>query len=452
MQDLSLREVIDATGAVTGITDTDSVRITDIVTDSRKAGKGSLYVGIQGESLNGHDFIEDAYHNGAILSMGHQKREDDRYLEVKNSTLALGAIAKHYLSKFDVPKIGVTGSSGKTTTKDMIYFALSGSLYCHRNMENFNNEIGLPLTAFQMNDEHECAIFEMGMWATGEIAYLADIVRPDIAVITNIGTAHIERLGSKENIYLAKMEITKQLAPDGVLIYNGDDSFLASLHEEDSPYRKVRFSMNGNGEYNALSYTSSNQGTRIEAVCKGQELSFVIPTFGKYNVLNAMCALATAGELGLDLNTSALALSEYQGSKLRMDVQEKDGVLLINDSYNANPESMMSTLDMLNDFKDKRKIAVLGDMKELGSESQRLHTELGKMAPSYCDIIIAVGSDAKYLAEGANSAQRKVPVFHVADAETALIQVKKIAKRNDLILVKASRAMALEKVAEGFLS
>ncbi len=450
MQCLTCGEIAKACGSqqISGDANT---KIYGITTDTRKAGEGTLFVPLTGERFDGHDFIDSAFDGGAAAVITHKKiipPEGKVVIEVADTLKAFGDIAKFYINKYRVPIVSVTGSVGKTTTKDMIAGVLETSYDTLKTEGNFNNEIGVPITALRLEKEHEAAVIEMGMSAFGEIERLADIVRPDIGVITNIGMSHIENLGSREGIFKAKMEITTFFTDKNVLIVNGDNDFLSTIG--DKPYRVVSY-----GIKNACCDVKAKDiedlgldGVRFTACVDGGEYPIEVYVAGEHNIYNALAAICVGREMGIPMENIRKGIAGFRLTKMRMDVEKINGITLINDCYNASPDSMNAALKVLSGAEAGRRIAVLGDMLEMGSYADKAHYGIGQsVAENGIDILITAGEAAKRTAAGAEASGLK-NVFWFPTAEGAGEYVSSQLKSGDAVLVKASRGMHFETVAE----
>ena len=429
--------------------------IKNIVIDSRKATRNDVFVSIKGENLDGHCFISTAYNNGCkafiisditYLPLIFDKDDIDVIL-VNDTQLAMGEIAFYYKNKFNIPYIGVTGSVGKTTTRDMIHSALSGKYNTHKNVGNLNNHLGVPLTLFELNKEHECAVIEMGMSHFGEIEYLADIVCPDISIISNIGLSHVENLGSQEGILKAKLEITKNFSNNHLLIINGDDKFLSTLKNKKLSYQLKTFGFNPENDIYCKEYSLTTENTSFTCVIDEKDEFFEIPALGEHNILNAMCAILVGLELGLDIDEIKKGLSTYSATGMRLDIIRDNKFTIINDCYNASPDSMDSALKVLNTFNTARKVAILGDMFEMGDMAEIGHRQVGSSVVKNADLLITIGKDSKFIKDEALSLGfNKEKTYHYNTKGEFFFESNKILKRNDAILVKASRGMKLEDV------
>ena len=458
MEKMTIKELVTASRGVQMLGGLDAA-IEGIVIDSRKANKDNAFVAIIGENLDGHKFIQSAYDNGCrtfIVSDRNvvllTREEVINVIRVEDTQLAMGYIGTYYKEKFNIPYIGVTGSVGKTTTRDMVYAALTGKFNAHKNVGNLNNHLGVPLTLFDLKSEHECAVLEMGMSHFGEIEYLVDMVHPEIAVISNVGLSHVENLGSQEGVLKAKLEITKNFTKDSLLVINGDDEMLSSLKGKDLNYRLKTFGFNQDNDLYCKDYTLSRE--KISFVCEinGADERFEVPTIGEHNILNAMSAILVSLELGLTLDEIRAGLNNYVATGMRLDITETDKYTVINDCYNASPTSMKSSLKVLAGFDGLRKVAILGDIFEMGDMAEIGHREVGKAAVDCADVLITVGKDSAYISNEAylNGFDAKC-IYHFEDKAILINALDGILKKDDVILIKASRGMKLEDIVNNIL-
>ncbi|AHM56342.1 UDP-N-acetylmuramoyl-tripeptide--D-alanyl-D-alanine ligase MurF [Peptoclostridium acidaminophilum DSM 3953] len=418
--------------------------------DTRKIEPGDTYVAIVGERLDGHDFIESAFEKGVRKFVVEPGRVDDKsyyagstVLEVEDTTKALGDIARGYRDRFDIPYIGVTGSCGKTSTRNMVWSVLSQKLSTHKNSGNFNNHIGLPLTMFELGSSHQAAVLEMGMSGFGEIEYLASIVRPRIAVITNIGYSHIENLGSKENILKAKLEITSYFDETCTLIVNGDDEQLRTLRP--GSYKMIKFGFEPGNDIVCTEVRDQGGMLEFSVNWGAHDEKFSIPSKGMHNVYNAMAAMAVGIECGLGFDEIRRGLLQFENEKMRLDIVEKS-FIIINDAYNANPDSMKAAIDFLAGYEEKRKIAVLADMLEMGEFSREGHEIVGEYAAGRVDILVSVGGAAAYISSRARECGLE-NVVHFEDRQGAMEYLDELVRPGDVVLVKGSRSMKMEEIA-----
>lgn len=447
-------KAIDVSRAVDGQLAADgNIIIRSVSTDSRSIEPGCLFVAIRGERFDGHSYIREALDKGAVLvmaEMGASIPEGAPAVLVKDSVIALGELAEYHRRRFHIPVVAVTGSVGKTSTKEIIAATLSAGLKVHKTRGNFNNEIGLPLSVLELDDSHQVAVFEMGMRGFGEIDYLARIVRPDIAVITNIGISHIERLGSRQNILKAKLEIIRGMKDDGVVILNGDDELLSGLRGL-LKQNTLFYGMEEFCDVRASDLLSrGEEGISFSVRHKNREHRFFVPAPGIHNVQNALAAISTALTLNFDDETIEKGLLSYSGDRMRMNIIETDGVKVINDAYNAAPASVSSALKVLSEIgANKRKWAVLGDMLELGDWAEDAHREIGmQVAESGIDYLVGIGDLARWYVEGAldhGMPLENTRLFQNAEDVKSYLRQKIV--KGDVILFKGSRRMNLDVLA-----
>ncbi len=458
MEALTVRQLIEAVGGILlgDFADLDAV-FTDVCTDSRNIVPGSLFLPLEGERFDGHSFINSALEGGAAGCLTARERESylpgKFYVKVRSTQRALRDLARYYKAMFPIPFIAITGSVGKTTTKDMTAAVLSMRYRVLKTEGNFNNDIGLPLTLLRLDHSHELCVVEMGMDHAGEIDYLSDLMEPDVALITNIGDSHIENLGSREAIFAAKCEIFAHLKPDGLAILNGDDPMLSTLRGK-LP-QKTLFVGSGEG----LDYTAydleSDGATRLSCKVKTPVTKFQaeIPALGAHMIYPTLMAAAVGEKFGMGADEIIRGVRAFLPTKMRMNVIRCDGdIVILNDAYNANPQSMRAAAAVLSDAADRRRVAVVGDMKELGPSSELFHRAVGGyFAEAGVDRLIAIGDLARFIAEGAKEAGLEQATYYptLDEARDALLRE---LRAGVTILVKASRSMAFEKVVDFLLS
>ena len=451
MEKISVREILDATGG-TLLWGDESIEIEFVTTDSRKDGKNMLFVPLEGETFDGHEFIRAAFDMGAVAALTHKDTEafcDRTLIKVKNTKKALGDIARFYLGKYRVPVLALTGSVGKTTTKDMIASALGERYNVLKTQGNFNNDIGLPLTVFNLEKKHETAVLEMGMNHFGEINYLASIAYPDKAVITNVGMSHIENLGSREGILKAKLEITDFFKKGNTLFINGDDDMLAKV--DDGEYDIVRFGIeNEANDYRAVNIKKDADGVEFDAIYGNKSAHIRVNLPGVHNIYNALAAFCVCKSYGMADEEIARGIGAFLPSKMRMDIKKLDKLTIINDCYNASPASVEAALDVLCAMECQRRVAVLGDILEMGDYAPEAHERLGeKVCELNVDLLITVGQYAKYMNIGAEkkgmSAQMSV---HYENNRQLIADIDKLIDDGDAVLVKASRGMKFEQIVQ----
>lgn len=438
----------------------------EVVTDSRKVDSKSIFIGLKGENSDGNDFAEAAYENGcrmfmlssdAVISALTEAHSDAAVIVVEDTLKGMHQFAKNLIEDAEIYRIAVTGSTGKTSTKEMLKCIFKSRYATICNHENFNNHIGVPLTAFQIENDTEVGIFEMGMNHSGEIKVLADIVRPETAVITNVGISHIGNLGSREDILEAKLEVTSFMdSEEYMLIYNADNDMLRELNGEDTDFDKVRVGIKGGKHGAVISDIEDHgeEGVDFTLTFSSDSVRFHLPVPGKHNVWNASLAIICGARYGINMRESAAALKKLELTGSRLNIQTSPaGVKVINDAYNASPDSVKAGIDVLMSLEGERKIAVLADMFELGDDSEDYHREVGKYAAENgVDLLIAVGEDSEETAAAAVKKLGEDRVMTFADADAFTKAAAGIFKSGDVVLVKGSHGMHMEKAAEFLLN
>ncbi len=438
---LTLKQIAEATG---GTLFGEDIEINGISTDTRTISEGMLFVPIKGENFDGHEFIDKAIEKGAFAFLSNRQiKSEESYVLVKDTRKALGDIARFYKALLGVKTVGVTGSTGKTTTKDIIAAVLSKGFKTLKTEGNFNNDIGVPLTLFRLTEKDKATVIEMGMNHFGELSNLTSIACPDIAVITNVGVSHIENLGSREGILKAKCEIFESMA-DGAKIVNGDDDMLCTIKDK---YTNVRFF--SVKDKNADIYADDIKENGLDGIsCTihigGEKISVNIPVPGMHMVYNAMAAAGVAHELGISFNKIKEGIEEFKPTKMRMDIIKLDNITIINDVYNSNPVSAKAGIDVLAGVKGD-KLAILGDMLELGDFSEKLHAEVGEYTAEKGIPTVCIGKESKAMYDACSE---KVSAWYFETVDKFLAQKDEIIKNGTTVLVKASRGMKFERITE----
>ena len=453
MMAMTVKELLEATGGrLMGGSQDVNKKFTGVRTDNRLCREGDLFIAIVGEKNDAHRFIPGALEKGAagcLISRELDHYEEDRfYVLVKDTTLALGDLARYYRGKFKIPVIGVTGSVGKTTTKDMIAAVLSARFKVLKTEGNLNNNFGVPRMLLQLEKDHEIAVIEMGMNHLGEIDYLTRIARPDAAVITNIGDAHIGNLGSKENILKAKSEIFAGLSEKGIAVLNGDDPLLRTL-EGKVPF-PIRWAGQGEScDYRAVDIDDSfPEKLTLTAETPDGSFAVEVPQPGRHMLYSVMTAAALGRYFGMTDEEIARGVASYVPTAMRMDIKTLEGnIVLYNGAYNANSDSMISALQTMSAARTSRKVAVLGDMLEQGSFEEELHRKVGAAAAACpIDTLVTVGKAAgTYLADEAGKAGLS-DIRVCRDLEEAEQVLKDLVREDTALLFKASHSMHLEKL------
>lgn len=424
-----------------------SAQITELSTDTRTLTPGCLFLALRGANFDGHSFVSNAMEAGAIAAVTEMQLAAHPCLVVQDTGQALLDIAALYREQFDIPVVGITGSVGKTTTKEMTASVLSQRFRTLKTQANLNNEIGCPKTLLGLTKEHEAAVIEMGMNHFGEISRMSRCAQPTIAVISNIGYSHIENLGSQEGILKAKLEMLEGMAEDAPLIVSGDDRLLAPLKATLS--RPVyTFSTEGNpADVQAQDIKEENGVTTFTIVHGEKRLLAVLPAIGVHNVKNALAAYLVGELCGMEEQEILCGLAEYRPTGNRQNITEKEGQTVIADCYNASPASMEAALGVLANYPaEGRRVAVLGDMLELGDMSETLHKQVGDMVRgSGIEMVYCYGPAARHIA--AKSGDR-VESFCTEDPAILTAKLQCDLKPGDVVLFKASHGMHLEQIIE----
>ena len=450
-------EIAEITGGSIVCGNPDTI-INTISSDSREIGENTLFIPIAGEKFDGHDFIDELLSNKKIscslaMKKGYEKSAADSKLALIlcNDTMsALGKIGKSHRNKFKPVTIGVTGTNGKTTTKELIYLALSSKYKTLKNIKNYNNEIGVPFTLLKLDESHEAAVIEMGMNHKGEIERLSIMVSPDIGVITNIGAGHLEFRGSIENVAFAKSEIVKGMKPGSTLIVNRDTECFNIIKEIAGEHKIKLFTFGLSAEADLYPESYKLYSTKTEVTYNGRLISF--PLYGKHNVYNILATLAAAKVL--DIVDAADSLSRFVNVGGRSEIIDRE-FTVIDDTYNSNPLSSRFAIESICDmFPQRRKIIVLADMKELGESSSVYHTKVGEFAGAKkFDLLIFYGEMAEYYEKGALSAGADSGSVKIFDSKDEIvIFLKSYLKENDIVLIKGSRSMKMEDVVSKLIA
>lgn len=450
MKNLTLRNITRACqGTYHGDESLLDREVAGVTIDSRKVEKDFLFVAINGERFNAHQFIPDTIEKGALCVVSHEDLGDTDYpyILVEATGQALLDIAKLYRDSFDVKVVGITGSVGKTSTKEMIASVLAQKYNVHKTQGNFNNECGLPLTIFEMNEEHQVSVLEMGINHFGEMRKLSTVASPDICVITNIGVAHLEFLKTREGIMQEKTQMFQDMKPGGSVVLNGDDPLLSTIGPvKGSDPIFYGLDLDKNAVYATDVEPLGLKGTSCTIHLPEGSFSCVVPIPGIHMVSNALAGSAVGSKLGLTTEEIKRGIESLPSIPGRNHIIQTDRLILLDDCYNANPVSMKVSLDVLN-MGIGRKVAVLGDMGELGPDYAALHRSVGEYAAEIgIDLVCAIGPMSKEIAEGAASDGTKALWFETkADF---LAQTKDILKDGDNVLIKASHGMEFPEIVE----
>ena len=459
MKNMTLENIEKACGGrYIGTEAEKKTEVLGVVIDSRQVESGYLFVAIPGEKVDGHKFIPDVFAKGAAAVLSEQQLEDPAgpYILVESTTKALRDLAEYDRKSLDIKVVGITGSVGKTSTKEMIASVLSEKYRVLKTEGNYNNEIGLPLTIFKIRAEHEVAVLEMGISEFGEMHRLATMANPDICVITNIGLCHLENLKTRDGILKAKTESFAHLKKDGIAILNGDDDKLSTIRqvgdkepvfygmEEKMEYREdAKKSVYATGVENLGLY-----GMQARIHTPEGERDVRIPIPGEHNVYNALAATAVGLSLGLSLDQISSGILKAKTIGGRTNLLNTGSMTVIDDCYNANPVSMKASIDVLATA-EGRKIAVLGDMGELGENEKKLHYEVGEyLAKKEIDVLFCAGELSEEIAKAAQKESKTCEVYYFKTRDALLEQLLPFLKKGDTVLVKASHFMEYPKIVK----
>ena len=462
---LTIEDVLKATGGRLVSTGGEP-SISGVSIDSRTIKKGDLFICLRGENFDGHNFIKEALRKGAsgvVIQEGCSFTDSltgteftGPFIAAGDTLYALQELARYHREKFSIPLIGITGSNGKTTTKEMLWHILSHKYSVLKNEGNMNNHIGVPLTLFRLTPSHHMAVIEMGISAKRELTRLCQIAGPTTAVITNIGPTHLEKLGRIENVAEAKGEIINFITADGVCILNRDDTYF-DVFKSMAQGRVISFGMSSYANVYTEFADIALPGKTMEMMtfrltCPLGQVNISMRAIGLHNLYNALCAAAAAFAAGADLEEIQQGLEKFAPVKMRSVIENVGGIYILNDAYNANPASMVAAIDMLKSLKEgKQKFVVQGDMLELGENAATAHRDLGiYIAGAGIDGLISVGEFAEYVAEGATGAgMSEDRVIACSDNVQTLEKIKQWLHKGDLLLVKGSRGMKMERIIEG---
>lgn len=457
MEQMTVKDIVEAVGGRL-LCGSDSVEIRHISIDSRTMKGDDLFVPLIGEKADAHRFIGQAMENGAaaVLTCEHEEMDGDTpWIRVADTKQALQDIGAYYRRRLNLPLVGVTGSVGKTTTREMIACALSAGYQVYKTPANHNSQIGVPLTLSEITSQDEIGVIELGMSEPGELTVIAKIAQIDQAAITNIGVTHIEQLGSQENIYREKMTIQDGLKAGGTLFLNGDDAWLKDTTAKPG-CRTIYYGTGENCDYRAEEITLEDGYPVFTAVHGEERIPMKLGVMGMHQVLNAMVALAVADNNGISMEAAAKELETFTGFQNRQQIYEMAGIQLIDDTYNASPVSMKAAIDILASMKKAaRKIAVLADMKELGEDARRFHYEIGEyLAKRPVDVVVTLGELALEIRKGLENRESLEnqdaarQVFSFQNREELETWLYDNLRAGDSVLLKGSNSMKLGEVAE----
>ena len=455
MKNITVNDILKVTNGKLECGDANTICI-DFCIDTRKIKENDIHVGLISKGVNGGEYYKQALEQGAkgciiqdieITDEDKLKYSNKFIIKVEDTLKALQQIAEYKRSLYDIPVIAITGSVGKTSTKDMIASVVSQKYKTLKTEGNYNNHIGLPLTLLNLKD-HEAAVVEMGMNHLGEISLLSKLAKPTMAVITNVGTAHIGNLGSRENILKAKLEILDGLQDGGSIIINNDNDMLNNWYNQNNKMDIATFGIENKSDYMAENIIDREDGSTY--ILKDKNENIEVPVGGKHFVLNSLCSIAVGEKLDISLEKIKEGIKTFELTKKRMDISKiKDNITIINDCYNANYDSMKAALEYLGKL-TSRKIAVLGDMLELGEFSKELHEKVGEeVVKNNIDILIIVGEEAKYIKQKAEEKGFNTDnIIECKNNEDAAEKIKNLMNENDYILFKASNGMHFDEIIQ----
>lgn len=454
MEHMTVKDILSATGGRLLCGREDTV-LEHISIDSRTMKGRDLFVPLIGERVDAHRFISQALEQGAaaVLTSEHDNAESEKpWIRVEDTKKALQAIGSYYRKLLKLPLVGITGSVGKTTTREMVACALSAGLEVFKTPGNHNSQVGLPITITEISQKDEIGVIELGMSEPGELTVIARIASIQMAVITNIGITHIEQLGSQENIYKEKLTIQDGLCPGGILFLNGDDRLLKNTKAKDG-CRTIYYGTGENCDYRAVDIRLEEGYPAFTALCKGERIPLKLGVMGEHNVGNAMVSLAVACECGVPAKEAAKKLESFTGFPGRQQIYHTEGKIIIDDTYNASPASMKAGLNILNSMKKaERRIAVLADMKELGDQSPLYHYEIGEYIAAHpIDQVVTLGELAKEIARAVREKSPQTAVREYSEPEPLTEYLKDILRPGDAVLFKGSNSMKLSQVARQFI-
>ena len=451
MLELNLQEIVKATkGAL--LKEAYVKEIKAVSTDTRKIEEGTMFIALKGENFNGNNYVLDAFNKGAKIAIVdevkcdlNELKEDVALIKVQNTRRALMDLAKFYREKLGLKVVGITGSAGKTSTKDLVAAVLSYKYKVFKTKGNFNNEIGLPLMILELDSTYDVAILEMGMRGLGQIKELAEIASPDLGIITNIGISHIEILKTRENILKAKMEIATFFDKNNTLVVCGNDDFLGAL--PNAEYKIVKTGVGENFKIGAKNIALEELSSKFTVYDGEKEEEFSLDMPGEHNISNLMLGIAIAKELGVSFEEMKRGLKNIEATSMRLELIKKDGFSILNDCYNSSPVAVKSAIDVMKNIEGKRRIAVLGTMRELGHKSEEAHEEIGKYAKENgIEKVLCFGDFSENIKEGYGEG---CTVYE--NKEELIKDLLNIICDGDIILVKASRSLKFEEITKALL-
>lgn len=448
MATFTLAEIVNVTGG-RAIRCTEPMHFSSLSTDTRTIEAGGLFIALRGEHYDGHKFVEVALKNGAtaVLVDNEQDAADYPTIVVEDTLKAYQLLANFHRRRFNIHVVAITGSSGKTTTKEMLAAVLSSKYNVLSSEKNFNNEIGLPMTLLRLTEEHEVCVVEMGMRGLGQIKELTHIAEPTIGVVTNVGTSHIELLGSKKNIAAAKGELAESIGHDGYMVLNDDDPLVKSMAGL-TKGKVVGYGIDTPSTVTAYNLRYKKDGIKFTCRWYDEVFDIFLPMIGIHNVYDALAAIATGRVLGVTSAQIRKALGGFAGIPMRQEIMNFGEFVVLNDAYNANPSSMSEAIKALGQLEGKRKIAILGDMLELGEHSKTAHEAIGRLlGEEQYDVLFTYGPESSFTA--AEAMKYGVPqVISTLDKNNIAKEYARMIMNGDVVLVKGSRGMQMETIID----
>lgn len=448
MYNIKVKDILEATGGRLLAGD-ENVEIKDVCIDSREIKEGDLFVPIVGERIDAHRFIESAMETcAATLTQQHSVVviSDKPYIQVPDTLKALQDIGAYIRNRLDIPIVGVTGSVGKTTTREMISTALAGCVDVYQTLGNYNSQVGVPVTITRTTKSAQVAVLEMGMSEVGEMSNLSRIVRPDICVITIIGVAHIEHLKTQENIRREKLAITEYMNKDGVLFLNGDDPLLMELKGK-TDVKTCYYGLSEQCEYRAENVRIENYKIKYDYVHDDIRVPVILNALGRHNVSNSLVGMAIADYMGLSLTDAAKGFDSFSGIRQKL-ISIPGKYTIIDDTYNASPDSMKASINVLADMDNKgKKIAVLGDMFELGENSEKYHYDVGLfLADKPIDELVVVGEMSQSIKQAVEDSDSPIKCYSFKDNGEVALYLMTVMMPDDVVLIKGSNGMKLNEI------
>ena len=443
MRGLSVSDSAAIVGGELHGSDNSDSEILGVAIDSRKVEAGFIFAALKGERVDGHDYMNKAFELGAACCIAERVPENvtGTVIVVPDVAAALKTLAEHYRKRFDIPVIGIAGSVGKTTAKEMVASVLSRKYNVLKTEKNLNNELGVPLTIFRIEPEHEVAVIEMGISDFGEMSRLAKMVRPTMAVYTLIGHAHLERLHDRSGVLKAKTEMLDYMPDDSTLFLNGDDDLLSTL---DCRQRKVLYGTRANADVKAENICSDRLNELSCDIVSGESIHVTVPSYGSHMVYAALEGAAVGIEMGLTDDEISAGVAAYETVGRRANVIDTGYITLVDDCYNANPDSVMCAIDSLKTI-NGRKVCILGDMLEMGENKEELHAQVGRYASDNgVDLLLTVGELSRYTC----TAAEEISSLHFETNAELISKLPELIKKGDTVLVKASHSMKFDEISE----